>query len=163
MWWVFAALAAPGFVRHEACDVPAPVLASEAADGADACEARCAARGDCGAWTYVSGWGRCRLHGSGGKRATVHLVAAPAATVGGQVVVGALQRDHDHAGKDFESTARDLPSAEACAQACAATVGCAGLVYVEGYRSCWLKRTEGAVTPKTFTCGVRSDEPTDLP
>ncbi len=136
--------------------MPAPVLASEDAADADACEARCAARADCGAWTFVSGWGKCRLHAATTKRATVHLVSATAATVDGKVVVGALQRDHDHAGKDLEPTPRDLPSAEACAEACAATAACAGLVYVEGYRSCWLKRTDGAVTPKTFTCGVRT-------
>ncbi len=119
----------------------------------EACEATCRDRADCGAYTFVSGWGRCRLFAPTERRATVHLVAG--VVRGEPRTLEPLRRDHDHAGQDLESAPRDLPSAEACAEACLATPACVGLVYVEGYRSCWLKRTDGAVAPKTFTCGRR--------
>ena len=66
--------------------------------------------------------------------------------------------DHDHAGKDLERTPRDLPSTASCAEACINTASCVGFVYIQGYRSCWLKATDGALTPKAFVCASRPQE-----
>ena len=160
MWLAFVlptASAAPPFTASEACDVPTPPIASQPASDADACEQACRERTDCGAWTFVSGWGQCRLHAPTDRRVGVHLVAGT--LVGVERTPGPTLRDHDHPGRDLEPAPRDLPSADACAAACVGTAACVGFVYVEGYRSCWLKRTEGLPAPKTFTCARRTPSP----
>jgi hypothetical protein len=158
MWLVALALAAPDPVApapSAACDVPTPPLSRQSTADAPACAAACAADPACGAWAYVSGWGQCRLHAPTTRKVAVAMIAA-VEEIGADGVraMSAPRRDHDNAGKDLEAAPRDLGSPEDCAAACLGTAACHGYVYVEGYRACWLKREVGALSPKTFTCGV---------
>jgi hypothetical protein len=156
MWLLFvslSALADPAPFQRAACDVPAPALATADVADADACEATCAARADCGAWTFVSGWGQCRLHAPGSKHLAIQLWSAARGADG---ALPPPTADHDHRGKDLERAPRDRADAAACAADCAATATCTGYVYVQGYRSCWLKQTAGELVAKSFTCGWRA-------
>ena len=145
-----AAFAQGAFERHDGCDVPTPVLSSVSVDDVDACERSCTATTGCGAYTFVSGWDRCKLHAPTDRHVAIRMFAA-VVTDG---VLTSPRAEHDNTGRDLESTPRDLPSAAACGEACSATSGCLGYSYVEGYRSCWLKKTAGVLVEKTFTCGV---------
>jgi hypothetical protein len=148
-----AALGAP-FQQRAFCDVPTAVLSSASAPSADACAERCASTPGCGVFSFVSGWDRCLLHAPTGVRVTVHLLAGAIETsASGVRAAGPVRADSDHTGRDLEKAPRDLPSVETCAAACVETSTCTSYVYVQGYRSCWLKGTPGEFTPKTFTCG----------
>ena len=139
------------FDRFAPCDIPTSPLSTVAAADVNACEALCAASDACGAYTFVSGWDRCKLFAPTTRHVGVRITAGLVANG----VVTAQQEDHDNTGKDLESVPRDLPDANACGAACVATAGCVGFSYVEGYRSCWLKRTEGVLVSKAFRCGFR--------
>lgn len=158
-WWMMraVALAADGAWERQSCDIPGdpsdPALEST---DVDPCEASCAADPDCAAYVFISGLNRCTLKRVSSPRIRVHLVAATLTEeADGTRSMGPLARDHDHAGKDLEPSPRDLPDAEACAAACLATESCQGMVYIEGYRSCWLKATAATLIPKTVTCALR--------
>lgn len=142
------------YERRAPCDIPTPILTTVPADDVEACEQACTATAGCGAYTFVSGWDRCKLHAPTDRHVAVRILAGVVAN--GVALTPAP--DHDHTGKDLERAPRDLPEASACAAACVATTGCVGYSYVEGYRSCWLKQTEGALVPKTFACGHRPTE-----
>jgi len=147
----------PGFSERGSCDIPSSVPAPTAeASDVDSCEAACAVDADCAAYVFVSGWNRCTLQRATSPRVTLHLVAAAVAAADGARTLPAPTRDHDHKGKDLETAPRDLPNAAACAEACLGEESCRGYVYIEGYRSCWLKATDGELVPKTFTCAVRT-------
>lgn len=137
------------------CDIPTSPLATVPASNVAACSQACADQPGCGAYTFISGWDRCRLHAPTTRRVNVRMFAATLALVSGERTLSAPQPDMDHRGRDLESAPRDLPSAEACGQACLQEPSCMGYAYVEGYRSCWLKATDGVLQPKTFTCGSR--------
>jgi hypothetical protein len=140
-----------GWSRTERCDIAGPNLASLAAPDADACERACAARADCAAFTFISGWDRCQLEAAAEPRVTVRLAAAT--VVEGEL--GAVEWDRDHKGADMEDAPRDLADVGGCARACESTTGCLGYSYVDGYRACWLKKAAGSLVPKTFLCGLR--------
>jgi hypothetical protein len=152
--FAFVASAAPDALQP-ACDIPTAPLSSAPGTTAADCAVRCADTAGCGAFVFISGWNRCVLHPPASRRVTVRMVAATVETTPeGARAVTPPRVDHDHGGRDLEAAPRDLPSAEACGEACVGTAACTGYVYVEGYRACWLKQTPGALTPKTFTCGA---------
>jgi hypothetical protein len=141
--------------RQAFCDVPAADLASVPSADVDACEALCRERADCAGFTFVSGWDRCKLEADASRRVTVHLVSAALRLVDGVRTLDPPTRDADHSGKDLAGGPWTAADASACAATCVGEPACVGYVFVEGYATCWLKATEGSVTPKTFTCGVR--------
>lgn len=155
MWFhLLTALAADPWPRR-ACDMPDADLARTTVDSAEACEATCSARADCGGYTFVSGLNRCALEKPGAKAFELQMFAARIQVEDGRRSTTEPEPDHDHAGKDLETAPRDLPSPAACATACVDTASCVGFVYIQGYRSCWLKATDGALTPKRFVCAAR--------
>lgn len=159
LWTAWALAADPAWERA-ACDIPTAAAFTAGATDVEACEAACAVDPACAAYVFISGWDRCSLKRAATPRIALHMVAAQV-TDGpdGARIAGEPHRDHDHAGKDLEASPRDLPDAAACAAACDQTAACRGYVYIEGYRSCWLKATDGAVTPKTFTCAPKPAAP----
>ena len=86
---------------------------------------------------------------------TVHLWSARVRVVDGVRVADAPVRDTDESGKDLAGGPWSAADPDACAALCVATAECVGVVFVEGYKTCWLKATEGVQAPKQLTCGVR--------
>jgi len=154
---ILALISAAPWSRYEACDVPAADLAHQTTPSADACEAACAARPECAGFTFISGWGRCNLESDASRRVTVHLWAAHVDTVDGARVAQPPARDTDDNGKDLPGGPWSAADPAACASLCVGRLECVGYVFVEGYATCWLKATQGAHTPKQFTCGARAD------
>lgn len=140
---------------QRACDMPGANLATSSAQSAEQCEATCGERADCGGYTFVSGLNRCTLEQPGAKSFEVHMHAARLLVSDGQRSTTEPKADHDHGGRDLEPSPRDLPTTTACAAACVSTEACVGFVYIQGYRSCWLKATDGAISPKHFVCASR--------
>jgi hypothetical protein len=99
---VLTALAADPWPRR-ACDMPDADLARTTVDSAEACEATCSARADCGGYTFVSGLNRCALEKPGAKAFELQMFAARIQVEDGRRSTTEPEPDHDHAGKDLET------------------------------------------------------------
>lgn len=137
------------------CDLAGKDLRSAPQLTPEACEADCAATGNCRGWVFVSGWNRCFLKSL--VRRTVPLTlhgGQVSSTDEGARQIKAYTANSDHRGKDLRRVS-GMKTTESCGQACLAEVACRGIVFMEGYGDCWLKKTVGNLSPKIFFCGQR--------
>ena len=61
-----------------------------------------------------------------------------------------ILKDKDSSGKDIKNLT--LSTAGDCKKACDLNDACLSFTYIDGYRSCWLKKGEAKLHSKVFHC-----------
>ena len=132
---------------EKGCDIPGNNLRSSKEKSAESCANICGKDDKCKGFTFISGWNKCFLKTRVKTKAKVTMIAAH------KNAAFKLHHDHDNSGKDFKNV--PLDSAELCIEECRKSSKCQGFSYIKGYRSCWLKKTQGRIFPKVFYCGAK--------
>lgn len=136
------------------CDVTGPDIKSMKQPDAKACLAACEELTTCRGWSFISGWNRCFLKSGIKSKTAVRMYAGRLDRGASPVTVVQQGWDKDDSGTDFRKVA-PLSRSEECTDECLKDHRCVAFVFIEGYRVCWLKKSIGKWSDKTFSCGVR--------
>ncbi len=140
----------------EDCDALGPDLHSFKSSEAEACGAACIKEATCRAWTHVSGWNRCFLKKKVSLKSGVRMLVGQIDRKKDPVEVSILGWRKDDSGKDLRRIA-PTTKPEDCSAACLQEALCVGFVFIEGHNVCWLKKSQGKVASKVFSCGVNPE------
>lgn len=139
---------------RDRCDLNGPTLKSLPAASADSCRDECSHNSECRAFTFISGWKRCFLKSSPGKDFVVRMYSGQLSDEKGADMRKVEKQDYDLdcSGKDMRKVVVKAP--QQCADECVRDLNCAAFTFIEGYATCWLKKTRGKLYEKKFYCGL---------
>ena len=127
------------------CDLLGSHVFKKTVDSPKRCKKMCVDRGDCKGSVFISGWNKCFLKGDIKRKTKVTMISG----IKGQPTM----RDMDFTGKDDKQIS--VKKVKKCKESCLSRPQCTGFTFIDGYQTCWLKKTPGKLISKIFFCWVK--------
>lgn len=136
------------------CDVTGPDIKSLKQTDAAACQVACENLQACRGWSFISGWNRCFLKSKINSKTNVRMYAGRINRQGKSPFIAQEGWDKDDSGRDYRKVA-PLMRVEDCSAECTKDERCMAFVFINGYKTCWLKESTGRWSNKVFSCGIK--------
>lgn len=144
MGYISIALASSAYAKEFAsnCDLAGTNLKAIKKTEKANCLKHCLDNKNCRGAVFISHWNQCFLKKSIKRKVELALISAEKS--------GPLKADQDYSGKDYKQTSQK--TAQQCLDQCKTEAQCQAITYMQGYQTCWLKKTKGNFRSKVFYC-----------
>lgn len=136
---------------QEDCDYPGSTFSVKPLKTPKDCLSLCNNTDNCLGFVFVSGWNRCQLKSKIFRKVPLTITAG----IPDEKQTYEIFPMMDARGPDLRSEL--VNDVKACQKTCQQEIKCKGFVFLDGYRTCWLKKALKSKKPyaKRFYCGAK--------